>query len=230
MIHRGTGFHTVVWFGSTPTPLPTSPVSKLSLFLSLPVYVWGRAYWWGGGGGECGAESYNSKKPWPSINRSILSAFNHQNRWAVGKIPHASRFSGLIILLSAADHGWHIWCYKVHGSLSVFFIKKPPSPVRKRSRDGQGLLNLCQVLGSLGHLDGKIVCFLGARTHLNLLSKFQRDTRKSIGQVVFMFVRFTNGLLCYTQYQIMPVWITLFEDKLSPGFQTPVHFHWYVYS
>jgi hypothetical protein len=33
MIYRGTGFFAVVWFVSSPPP----PVSKLSLFLSLPV-------------------------------------------------------------------------------------------------------------------------------------------------------------------------------------------------
>ncbi len=34
MIYRGPGSLAVVWFGSTPTP---SPVSKLPLFLSLPM-------------------------------------------------------------------------------------------------------------------------------------------------------------------------------------------------
>ncbi len=34
IIYRGPGFLAVVWFGSSPTP---SPVSKLSLFLSLPL-------------------------------------------------------------------------------------------------------------------------------------------------------------------------------------------------
>jgi hypothetical protein len=38
MIYRGPGFLAVVWFGISPTPShTTSPVSKLSLFLSLPV-------------------------------------------------------------------------------------------------------------------------------------------------------------------------------------------------
>jgi hypothetical protein len=36
MIYRGPGFLAVVGFGSTPTPFP-SPVSKLPLFLSLPM-------------------------------------------------------------------------------------------------------------------------------------------------------------------------------------------------
>ncbi len=37
MIYRGPGFLAVVWFGSLPTPYLPSPVSMLSLFLSLPV-------------------------------------------------------------------------------------------------------------------------------------------------------------------------------------------------
>ncbi len=38
MVYKGPGFLAVVWFGSSPT---SSPVSKLSLFLSLPP----RAHW-----------------------------------------------------------------------------------------------------------------------------------------------------------------------------------------
>jgi hypothetical protein len=37
MIYRGPGFLAVVWFGSSPIPLPPSPISTLSIFLSLPV-------------------------------------------------------------------------------------------------------------------------------------------------------------------------------------------------
>ncbi len=37
IIYRGPGFLMVVWFGSSPPPSPPSPVSKLSLFLSIPV-------------------------------------------------------------------------------------------------------------------------------------------------------------------------------------------------
>ncbi len=40
MIYRRLGFLAVVWFGSSPTPSPPSPVSKLSLFLSLPLCPW----------------------------------------------------------------------------------------------------------------------------------------------------------------------------------------------
>jgi hypothetical protein len=37
MIYRGPGFLAVVWFGSSLNPSPPFPVTKLSLFLSLPV-------------------------------------------------------------------------------------------------------------------------------------------------------------------------------------------------
>ncbi len=37
MIYRKHCFLTVVWLGSTPNPVPPSPVSKLSLFLRFPV-------------------------------------------------------------------------------------------------------------------------------------------------------------------------------------------------
>ncbi len=35
MIYKGSGFLAIVWFGSSP--IPPSPVNKLSLFLSVPV-------------------------------------------------------------------------------------------------------------------------------------------------------------------------------------------------
>jgi hypothetical protein len=50
MSYKGPGFLAVGWFGSSPKPdhpLPLPPVSKLSLFLSLPVC---RRRWWGRGG------------------------------------------------------------------------------------------------------------------------------------------------------------------------------------
>ncbi len=37
MIYRGPDFLAVVWFGSSPTRFSPSPVTSLSLFLSLPV-------------------------------------------------------------------------------------------------------------------------------------------------------------------------------------------------
>ncbi len=45
MIYRGPGFLAVVWFGSSTTPSP-SPVTKLSLFLSLPVCHWSINFPW----------------------------------------------------------------------------------------------------------------------------------------------------------------------------------------
>ncbi len=73
MSYRGTGFLAVERFGSTPTPLPLSPISKLLLFRSLPnvspvELTDGR----GVGGDGLGAELYDRKKAWPSINHSIL--------------------------------------------------------------------------------------------------------------------------------------------------------------
>ncbi len=45
MIYRWLGLVAVAWFGSSPTPFPSPPVvSKMSLFLSLPV-CGRRAYW-----------------------------------------------------------------------------------------------------------------------------------------------------------------------------------------
>ncbi len=62
-------------YDSAPRPHtpPLSPVSKSSLFLSLPVCV-GRAYWLekGGGGVGRGAKLYDREKVWPSRNHSIL--------------------------------------------------------------------------------------------------------------------------------------------------------------
>jgi hypothetical protein len=48
--------------------LPPSPVSRLSLFISVA----GRAYSGGGGGGGRGAKSYNREKAWLSINSLML--------------------------------------------------------------------------------------------------------------------------------------------------------------
>ncbi len=55
-------------------PHSPSPVSKLPLFLSLPVCR-RSSFLRGGGGGGCGlgAESYDRKKAGPSINRPIIS-------------------------------------------------------------------------------------------------------------------------------------------------------------
>ncbi len=58
MIYKGLGFLAVVWFCSCFTT-PHSPVSKLWLFLRLPVCR-GLSLLRGGGGG--GVQSYDGKK------------------------------------------------------------------------------------------------------------------------------------------------------------------------
>ncbi len=62
-------FHAVVWFGSSPTP---TPVSKLSLVLSLPVSRRSSLVTQEGGGSGGGDKSYDGEKAWSSINHSIL--------------------------------------------------------------------------------------------------------------------------------------------------------------
>jgi hypothetical protein len=81
-IYRGPRFLALVWFVSSLTP-SLSPVSKLSLFFSLHIWVACRAYWWERGvGGGGGPKSYDSKKAWSSINHSILSACRHtEHKW-----------------------------------------------------------------------------------------------------------------------------------------------------
>jgi hypothetical protein len=72
MIHRGPDFLAEARFGSPPAP-SSPPVSKLSLFLGIPVCRWsilrsGK----GEEGGGRGAESYDRKKARTSINSLIL--------------------------------------------------------------------------------------------------------------------------------------------------------------
>ncbi len=69
MIYRGQSFLLVIWFGSSPTTFPTSPLSKSFLFLSLPVRR--RPSLLRGRGGEMGGrrtKSYEREKAWPTIN------------------------------------------------------------------------------------------------------------------------------------------------------------------
>ncbi len=75
MIYRGPGFFAVVRFGDLAPPPPLSPVSKLSLFLNLPVNRRSslpKGGWEEGVGGA--AESYGGEKAWFSINHSLLSS------------------------------------------------------------------------------------------------------------------------------------------------------------
>ncbi len=77
-MYRGPGFLAVVWFGSSPTLSP-SPVSRLSLFLILPVCRRSSLYWWKrGGGGSWGRTHTIWRQECPAqscISHSILSVF-----------------------------------------------------------------------------------------------------------------------------------------------------------
>ncbi len=57
-------------------PLPPSPISNLSLFLSLPVCRRSSDRERGGGRG---AKSYDSEKAWPSVNPSLRSQHRTKN-------------------------------------------------------------------------------------------------------------------------------------------------------
>jgi hypothetical protein len=70
--YRGPGFLEMIRL--LRLPLPPSPVSKLSLFLSLPVCC--RSSLLTGEGGGRGAESYDRKKAWSSINNFCTILYN----------------------------------------------------------------------------------------------------------------------------------------------------------
>jgi hypothetical protein len=70
MIYRGPGFLVVKSFGSSPTCSPYYPVSKVSIFLSLPVCRRSSIVTWDGGGGGGGAKSCDRQKAWSSIYHS----------------------------------------------------------------------------------------------------------------------------------------------------------------
>ena len=76
MIYWGPGFLAVVWFDSSPTSLPPSPVRNLSLFLSLLMCRRWSLLTGGGGRSEGGAKSYDREKAWSSIYYPILSGKN----------------------------------------------------------------------------------------------------------------------------------------------------------
>ncbi len=75
MMYRGPGFLAGVWSGFPPPPSHPTPsrVSKLSLFLSLPVC---RRSGKGEGGGG-GARSQDEEKAWSSINNFNTLSFTY---------------------------------------------------------------------------------------------------------------------------------------------------------
>jgi hypothetical protein len=71
MIYRGPSFLTAVWLNSSPTPSSSSPLSKLSLFISLPVRR--RSSLLAGEGGREWASS-QIIRPWESL--ALYKLFN----------------------------------------------------------------------------------------------------------------------------------------------------------
>jgi len=82
MYYRGPGFYPSYNLAPSLSPTPF-PVSKLSLFLNLPVCRPSSFLTGEGGGGEAGDKSYDDEKACSSKNHSILSAgwtgMNHQS-------------------------------------------------------------------------------------------------------------------------------------------------------
>ncbi len=76
MIYRGPGFHAVVWFGSSPTPLSRQ---QLTLFLRLPVCRWSCLLTGERGAGKgLGRKKFiRPRESWFSINHSILSGMEY---------------------------------------------------------------------------------------------------------------------------------------------------------
>ncbi len=87
MIYRGPGFLAVVWFGSLPNP---SPLSNLSLFLSIPACRAGRAYCWEKGG---------------------------RKGWRRSKI---IRLCESLVLYKSSSTLWPHWSYKIEEKLTHF--------------------------------------------------------------------------------------------------------------
>ncbi len=109
MIYEGPGFLAVVWFGSSPTPLASSPVGKLFLFLTL------------GEGSGRGAKSYDREKLWHqyiSFNTLWLELTTHGS----------NIFKDIKPYLLAFLKNWPV---KVLGGrcLSVCGPRSPPPPL-----------------------------------------------------------------------------------------------------
>jgi hypothetical protein len=87
MINRGPGYLVELRFGSSPThSLTPSPVNKLDRRHTGRLRK--RDSLMAGKGGGLGAESYDCKKAWSSVNHSILSAVptapQHGINWQIG--------------------------------------------------------------------------------------------------------------------------------------------------
>jgi hypothetical protein len=77
----------MIWLLSYP--LPPTPMIKLSLFLSLPVFC-RSSLLAGRGGGGVGIKSFDSEKAWSSINYSILS--DHKGKQRDFLFPFSSKY------------------------------------------------------------------------------------------------------------------------------------------
>ncbi len=128
MIYRGPGLLALVWFGSTPTHFPPL-LSATCLSFSVFLCVGSRAYWgrWGGGGGH-GAESYDRKKAWTSINHSCLQAWQMHiklqgpNSWTKSR-QKSSEFSYLIFAVTYTALPWNFYFFKLTQPLTVFTVQ-----------------------------------------------------------------------------------------------------------
>ncbi len=115
------------WFGSLPPP---SPSSKLSLFLSLPLFRRSSILTGEGGGGGWGAKLYDCENAWSSLNHSILSTYSYMPKtnlstdiliWneLIIDILVAQRYSGDMILQFRPQDYVNILAYHllIHGPL-----------------------------------------------------------------------------------------------------------------
>ncbi len=131
MIYRGPGYFSFVWFGSSLTPFPIFPLSKLSLFLSLPVCC--RSGLLTGEGVEGVEEEPNHTTEWKprplkiiqySLENRIHKYWTHPHFWSY------TYFQGLFFLvqlvlrvLLCRSSDWYStsshWCLS---HKSVFFF------------------------------------------------------------------------------------------------------------
>ncbi len=109
MIYRGPGFLAVIWFGSLPTPSSQLSLSKLSLFLSLPVCR--RSSLLTGGGRGWG----RSQIIWPQESLALYKSFNTLCLRPCSILPLCKLFLcivfPLVFFLKLALS--YLWCFKV---------------------------------------------------------------------------------------------------------------------